>query len=815
MSKVKVSLIIITALIVTTLFFGVAWIKSSLPQTSGTIAMKGLHGPVTIARDAHAVPHISAASDLDIYFATGFVHAQDRLWQMEMNRRIAHGRVAEILGKDAVTIDRYMRTLGLTGKATSALKALPDEAKEALQAYAEGVNAFIKRHKGALPAEFILTGVIPEPWQPVDTVIWQKLMWLDLSGNMRLELARAKMLTKLSPAQVQSIYPAYPGDPKEIPLPNISANIENPNNFAVTSVIGTEKEAGYGSNNWVVSGEHTKSGKPLLANDPHLGLTTPSIWYLMRQHNTTNNTNVVGVGFPGSPFVVLGRNDKIAWGFTNTSPDSQDLFIEKIVGDGSEYLTPTGPEKFTIRDETIKVKGGEDINLTVRETRHGPVISDINPDKNNFLNDEHVLSLQWTALRDEDAAVYSLLKVNSAQNFEEFKEAGTYYSGPEQNMIYADTEGNIGYYAPSLVPVRHPDNKINGRIPSPGWDALYDWQGFIAYDELPTRYNPEGGVIATANEKIIDNVYPHYITRHWALPYRGDRIRDQLSKSSQHDNASFSKLHMDIISDMARDVVPHLLLLLNEESEAKNILASWDGSMDVNTVAPLIFQNWFRHYQEMIMRDELGDLYNEYKSQRPVLIKSTLFWSSNDTADTSTKDYYEIPVLDKDISLSWCDNVTTVETRENCGLYANNAMTKTIEELTHTYGTDTSKWTWGKEHILQQTHRPMSQVPQVKDIFELSSPISGSRYTVSVSGVSNNKAQLNHSSFGPSYRGIFDMSDLNRSIFIQPTGQSGNPLSSHYGDLFPRWRDGQYFEIRTDSAIPKNVKSELLLVPKK
>ncbi len=808
MSKLKFILITLVGLLIASGLFGYAWLTSSLPQTSGIIKLEGLSSPVTIARDEHGVPHISGATEEDINFAVGFVHAQDRLWQMEMNRRIAHGRVAEILGAEAAPLDKFFRTLGFTERAQSALDALPADTVKRLEAYAAGVNAFLKQHTGALPPEFLLTGVTPEPWSPIDTAIWQKLMWLDLSGNMRHEIARARMLTKLTPEQVQSIYPTYPGALEESPLPVITQAIADSGAYSVTQIIGAEKPAGYGSNNWVVDGTKTKSGMPLLANDPHLGLTTPSIWYLMRLHNTTTGKNVVGVGFPGSPNVVLGRNDKIAWGFTNTYPDSQDLFIEKLVGAGNQYQTPTGVADFVVRNEIIKVKDSEDIHLTVRETRHGPVISDVRPSDKDFLDSDYVLALQWTALQETDTAIVALEKLATAENFADFKAAGKYYFGPEQNMIYADTEGNIGYYAPALLPVRHSDNKINGRLPSPGWDALYDWQGYLPFDELPTRYNPDSGVIATANEKIVGNDYPHFITRDWSLPYRGNRIRDQLSKTAKHDATTFQTLHGDVVSDMARDILPYLLEVL-DTAEHKELLADWDGNMTTDSSAALIFQTWFRNYQRALMADELGELYTPYQAQRPVLVKSTIYWA-NGSHETETPNYYSIPVSDRTSSLAWCDNISTKEI-ETCETIAIQAMADTLSELKLKYGENVSEWKWGSEHILHQTHRPLSNVPQLRDFFEIAAPIAGGRYTVSVSGISNSPNSLNQSTFGPSYRGIFDMSDLNKSLYIQPTGQSGNPFSSHFQDLFEDWKNIKYFEIPTDKPIPDNNEGVLTL----
>jgi penicillin amidase len=811
MRGLKVFFVILIGFIVVGTLMSYGWLKSSLPTTNGEITLEGIEGTVTVARDERGIPHIIGQNDVDIAFATGFVHAQDRLWQMEANRRIGNGRLSEVLGAPTVGIDRYFRTLGFTERATDAFNNLDAESKSILEAYANGVNAFLKNNKSALPPEFIILGVTPEPWQPVDTMVWQKMMWLDLSGNMRHELARAELFSKFTPEQVRSLYPPYPGT-EEDAFPDLKEIYSELNIGDVTAALPPAKPEGYGSNNWVISGEHTKSGKPLLANDPHLGLTTPSIWYLARLHNTSTGKNTVGVTFPGSPSVVIGRNDKIAWGFTNVLPDSQDVFVEKLLENG-QYLTPNGPADFTVRDEIIKVKDGEDVTLTVRETRHGPVISDIATRANDFFGDKYALALQWTALGEKDTGVTGLLKLGRAQNFEEFKAAGKYYFGPEQNMVYADTDGNIGYYAPALVPVRSDTNKINGRLPSPGWLAEYDWQGLIPYDELPMRENPESGIIATANERIVDDSYPHFINRDWALPYRGNRIRAELKAKAPHDLDSFKAIQGDYVSDMARDVKPWFLHFLDQDNDIVKALSTWDGSMDINLAEPYIFHAWMNHYQALLLKDEFGDMYDGFRRIRPRLIKSSLYWSI-DTPNADTA-YYALPATDKGAALAWCDNTDTADTVETCDTLARQAFADTINDLSGKHGADWQNWRWGDVHILNQSHRPFSQVPGLNSIFEIKTPVNGSSNTINVAGNSTNPGSLYSSGHGPSYRGLFDMSDLDKSLYIQPTGQSGNPFSDNYDDLFPLWAKTEFITIRTNKTIPDNAENILTLNPTK
>ncbi len=797
-----------------------AWLLSSLPQTTGTIIIDGISKPITIARDKYGVPHISAANREDLYFAVGFVHAQDRLWQLEFNRRIGHGRVSEIAGPSALELDKYMRTLGFVPKAKIAFDNLPFKTQQGMQAYADGINHFIKSNRKALPPEFIISGITPTQWAPEDIMVWQKMMWLDLSKNMRHEIARAQLINAVGYDKMKSFFPDYPGENHpDIPDMHDLKNAFNDAKLtAIFASMGGEKPAGYGSNNWVISGEHTTSGKPLLANDPHLGLTTPSIWYLLHLHQRDSDTNLVGVSFPGSPAIILGRNDTIAWGFTNTAPDTQDLFIEKLVGTDA-YLTPTGPEKFITRSERIKVKGHVDVVMTVRETRHGPVISDIHQTSLDIANEQaskdqkYVMALQWTALGDYDTAPVAMDGLASIKNFDDFVETASLYLGPEQNMVYADIKGNIGYFAPALVPVRHPDNKILGRVPSPGWDAKYDWQGMIPVSELPIRYNPSSGIIATANEKIVADDYPHYITADWGLPYRGNRIRAELKKHDNHTLNSFQALHSDTISDMVRDIKSWLLAVL-EPSPAKDALRSWDANMQIKSAPAIIMERWMLNYQALLTHDELGDLAASFHRVRPQLVKTTLAYSAFPEGPAKSDAYYALPLLDKDISLSWCNNINT-EGQQTCTEIANQAMQLTVKQLSAELGTDLQAWQWGMAHTLNQAHRPFTQVPILKNFFTLSAPQAGSNYTINVAGNSSNPSARHSSSFGPSYRGLFDLSNLENSLYIQPTGQSGNPLSKHFDDLFILWQQNQYIKIPAADAIPVNSDVLTLLPPEK
>lgn len=774
--------------------FVVGMLRASLPDYSGTVQLDGLSATVTIERDVYGVPHITAENPTDLSFAMGYAHAQDRLWQMEMNRHIGHGRVAELVGPNGLRIDRVMRTYGFTHKARSALDHLPDDVVAGLNAYSAGVNAFIETSLGVLPPEFLILGLgRPEPWSPIDTLVWHKLMWLDLSGNMRTELSRAALLTRLTPEAVQSFYPTYPGE-EEAPLPNLGALYNELPTERLLAALGGEREPALGSNNWVVSGEHTKSGMPLLANDPHLGLTTPSIWYLVHQFDKASGQHVIGVSFPGSPGIILGRNNTVAWGFTNTAPDVQDLFVEKLVGDDA-YLTPDGPKPFKIREEVLKVKGGDDIVLKVRETRHGPVMSDIFPPAEGVLREGHVLALQWTALQDKDFAAEVQYRVSSVTNFEEFRAATRKFGGPEQNMIYADTSGNIGYTAPGRVPVRAEDNPIKGRLPSPGWDAKYDWVGYLDYEDMPLRDNPASGQVVTANERIVPLDYPHYLTRDWSDSFRGDRIRTLLAEKAPHDLKTFTDIQMDVRSDFGHIFAPLLRTALSGE-EGSKLFDTWDGSMERDSQVGTLFHAWLGEYFEILVADELGeDLFRTRRTPRPRLALSSLYHgllAAQPDLDLKPSPFFQ----GRAESLAWCDDRTTEDEKETCPELARRAFQQARTNLSERFN-DPNGADWGRAHMLTQTHRPFSSAGSLGDYFALSAPRAGGRYTVNVATVSFNPGTLFSTSMGPSYRGLFDFSDLDASLYIQPTGQSGHPLSNHYDDMFPKWRAGEFIRIPT------------------
>ncbi|HEX6692470.1 MAG TPA: penicillin acylase family protein, partial [Burkholderiales bacterium] len=456
---------------------GYLWLRRSLPQTEGKVTVAGLTRTVEVLRDAYGIPHIFASSREDAHFALGYVHAQDRLWQMEINRRAAAGRLAEILGPGALESDRFLRTLGVRRVAEANVARYDAETRRLLDAYAAGVNAFIAAGP-VLPPEFWLTRSSPEPWTAADSVGWVKMMAWDLGTNWRSELLRMQLAKAMPMARIQEFLPPYPGDaaPEIADLRQLYPGLEK-QPVGVSFLENPELVAG--SNAWAVSGARSASGKPLLANDPHLGLTAPPVWYFAQLH--APGLDAIGATLPGVPAILIGRNPRVAWGLTNTVSDVQDLYLEKL------------DARFAQRDEVIRVRGAPDEKLSVRVSRHGPVISDVLRAALDAAPRGHAVALAWTALAEDDLSMQAILRVAHAHDWRQFNAALRDLHAPQQNVIYADVDGNIGFVAAGRVPVRKSANDLKGLAPAPGWDARYDWAGWVPYEDLPRAYNPPGG----------------------------------------------------------------------------------------------------------------------------------------------------------------------------------------------------------------------------------------------------------------------------------------------------------------------------------
>ena len=819
----SVFLIVLAALLVAG--GALLWVRTSLPQVKGSLSLAGLSDEVEIIRDQHGIPHIYARTDADAFFALGVVHAQDRLWQMEFSRRAAAGRLSEMLGPVTLESDKFLRTMGFAQAAASAVEYLSDETRAELEAYALGVNSYMARRKGALPPEFLLRAPDElEPWRPEDSLGWLKMMSYDLGGATGArELDRYALSQIVEPEVMMEFWPPYPGAaPLEVPdipefyglNPTRGSRQAEPAQDAALLLPSDEMNAlhpagalfeGIGSNNWVLSGAHTKSGLPLLANDPHLGLTTPQVWYYAHLVSE-EGLDVMGATFPGVPYVVLGRTRQVAWGFTNTGPDVQDYYVERIApGEPRSYLTPTGTEPFKTRVEEIRVKGGETVRHKVRETRHGPVMSDVLGSVRRYLGEEHVLALRWTALDPDDRTADAASALNRVESAEAFFRSTQNFVSPQQNMVFADIEGNIGYIAPGRVPVRGPGNLTRGFVPALGWDAAYDWTGYLPYEDLPRQFNPESGLVVTANENVALTImgpdYPHFITSEWADPYRGDRIRALLAETDKHDLDSLAAVQTDIRSSFAAELLPRLIDAVTPSAiDAPDILSDLDLWTDfearTDSWEMTLFMVWVREVNRLLYRDEWAQL------------------RLDETDDAARNTWKTKPELLKAMldgrATRWCgDAVADPEPKgvAACEALVTQAFNDAVARLKARLGPDHRDWHWGKVHVATMSHSFESVGGLVRGFFqnEISAP--GGPFTVNVGGGSqSDDGEMMSMGSGPSLRHLFDLSNLDNSRFMTSNGQSGNPLSGLHKTFLEPWAAGTYLRFsgrRRDADISR------------
>jgi penicillin amidase len=736
---------------------GFFWLRTSLPLVDGTLAIPGLEHSVSISRDTNGVPHIKATTQHDAYFALGLAHAQDRLWQMDFQRRLGQGRLSEILGRPTTATDRYMRTLGLYRLAQASLPHLSPKTRESLQAYADGVNAWVetKRHAWwrAWPIEFYLLRYRPEPWQPADSLVWGRTMGLFLSRNWREEVLRAQIIRKLGKGAVKTLIPPYPdGAPR-----TLAGLMENP------------LAEGSASNFWVLGGKRTGSGKPLLANDPHLRFRSPGLWYLARV--SAPGLDVTGTTVPGMPFTVLGHNREIAWGFTSAESDVQDLYIETLApGQNGRYIAPGGTRAIETREERIKVRGDEDIVFSARATRHGPVISDLSPDVAALAGKDKIVSLATPSLLPDDRTADALHGLNRATGWQDFREALRNWHSPHVNIAMANRAGNIGMISPARIPVRRWGY---GDVPAPGAGELYDWTGFIPFEQLPQSLNPAKGVIVNANNPTVRTVdYRYWLGLNHSPGYRATRIEEILSSRRRHDADAMTRLQMDSTSLMVRDLLP-LMTKIHPTSklgrQALALLKDWDGNMDRGKPQPLVFMAWISALKGAIFADELGELFSSFSGFRTQPIKRAL-----------TKDHI------------WCNNRATKAT-ETCETILIRALETAISELAKKYEREPKDWRWGDAHEARFDHPVLGRIPIIGTLFNVRIPVDGGSYTINRGHMSPDNPKSPFASVhGAGLRAVYDLSDISKSRFAIAPGQSGNPLSSHYDDMAEIWRDGGF-----------------------
>jgi penicillin amidase len=726
----------------------------------------GLHAGIEILRDKHAVPYVIAGSRDDAAFGLGYSHAQDRLWQMETSRRFVQGRLSELFGTLTLSTDVTMRTLGLYPAAQQSVKHLSPEARRILESYAAGVNAFLANNRGRLPIEFALAGDTPEPWTPADSLAVLKGMAYRLSGNASGETARVNLLSRLGLAGVQSFFAPFDA----VPLPDYLNTL-----FGTTQLSRVEGVRDItASNDWVVDGAHSVTGKPLLANDPHLGFEIPITWYLA--HLATPDGDVSGGTLPGVPAVIVGHNRHVAWGITNTGPDTQDLYIEQLDPDNAQqYRTPDGWAPFVRRSETIKVRFGKDRAITVRQTRHGPVLPDgqLSPTapKNS------VIALAWTGLSGEDTTFDAVLGVNAANDAAQFRAAMTAFIAPMQNIVYADDAGETGLLLPGNVPVRASGNDSQGLVPAPGWEKRYDWTGFIARDALPSLGDPPEGFIATANNKTVPDSYPYQLSVEWEPPYRHDRIAALLAATPKHSLDSMQAIQLDSIDSYALTLKSYLNMagpFTGREAKAAALLAAWNGAMLKDRPEPLIFAAWARALSKRIYADELGPAFPQFWDYRP---EFTLRVLNN-----------------KDGAARWCDDKGTAQ-KEDCASRIRLALTDAVDELSKAYGDDPAQWRWGDAHQAAFGASPLGALPVIGSFFNREAATDGGPFTIRRADNTMASGHPYAATHGSGYRGLYDLADPDKSRFIIATGESGNVFSPYYDDMIGLWAKGGYITI--------------------
>jgi penicillin amidase len=765
--------------------------RSALPRYAGEIRLEGLSSEVTVFRDGRGMPHIYAANEHDLYFAVGYIMAQERLWQMDLIRRATTGRLSEILGKDYVQTDLFLRSLDMTTKSKMVLSSEDPAVLEYMQSSADGVNAYIGDAGKKLPLEFRILGYKPDPWKLEDMANIIGYMGWDLAGgNLSTDIFNYKLISKMGADKAAELIPDWKADTTSV-FPGFKLEGDKLNE-ALKFIASMDKLKSLGiatfsgSNNWAVSGERTETGKPIFSNDIHLGLTSPGIWFQMHQV-IPGKLNVTGVVIPGEPLIVAGHNERIAWGMTNLMVDDIDLYSEKINPENKDQYYFDGEWKnMEIRKEVIRIKGGKADTLLIRCTHRGPVISGFRE-----INDA-VLSMRWSGfdISDELKAVFL---INRASGWDQFRNALSYFNSISQNFAYADVDGNIGLNTGGGIPVR----KGYGSIIREGDTDEFDWKGYVPFDQLPYSYNPANGFVSSANNKTVSSDYPYYISFRFALPYRINRIREMLNEKEIFGIDDFKRMVTDQHSDYAALLTPQILKLKSRLSEMNPVeagafgaLAKWDYDMNKEMVAPAVFEFFGISLAKDLLSDELGELFG----QLPGILK----------------DYYIYRILETGPD-RWVDDINTPQT-ETLDDIIFKSFKEGVKTLSDKYGTDVNKWTWGSIHKISLDH-PLASVKILNRIFKLSSSkvgIGGSNHTV-CPYTYNEKFFVTD---GASERHIFNTANWDESYTVIPTGASGIPASEFYLSQTKTYLEGGFYkDAFSEEAVKAAAKYTLKLVP--
>ncbi|MFI6089139.1 penicillin acylase family protein [Streptomyces sp. NPDC051218] len=901
--RARLLVIVLVLAIVAGIGYGAYWsvstVRASFPQTKGTIKLDGLAGPVDVKRDGNGIPQIYAESDADLFMAQGFVQAQDRFWEMDVRRHMTSGRLSEMFGKGQVKTDEFLRTLGWHRVAQKEYDSkLSPATKKYLQAYSKGVNAYLKDKSGKdISLEYAALGFTndyePQEWTPVDSVAWLKAMAWDLRGNMQDEIDRSLMTSRLGPSQIKDLYPEYPyarnkpivqegtynSATKEYDGKGSSTGSQSQTGGAAGTGLAGNAQApdglqsqlsglsdildkvpdaglgpngnGIGSNSWVVSGDHTITGKPLLANDPHLSPQLPSVWYQMGLHCRSVSKDcqydVSGYTFAGMPGVVIGHNEQIAWGMTNLGADVTDLYLEKFEGDGYSYDDKVLP--FKTRVETIKVAGGKSKKITVRETGNGPLLSDRDdelvkvgkkatvdsaaPDR----GDGYGVSLRWTALQP-GRSMDAVFELNKAKDFSDFRKAASSFEVPSQNLIYADKDGHIGYQAPGKIPVR---GKGDGALPAPGWDSDYRWTGYIPQSALPYEYDPERGYIVTANQAVIDSEksdYPYKLTADWGYGARSQRITDliqsKIKNGGKVSTEDMRTMQMDNSSEIAKLLVPKLLKIDVKDSyvrEAQKLLEGWDYTQDADSAAAAYFNSVWRNILKLSIGNKLpkelrvkGQCLNVEPAGNtgPADEAEPVRECGQRDAESAQPDggdrYYEVirSILDDEDNDWWKSpkTRTDAETKTRDQLFGR-AMEDARWDLTAKLGKDVDTWSWGRLHRLTLKNQTLGvEGPGWLQFMLNRGPFKLGGGEAAVNATGWNAAGGYGVQWVPSMRMVVNLDDLDKSKWINLTGASGHAYSAHYTDQTSKWVKGELLPWSfSKDAVKKSTNDTLVLRP--
>lgn len=805
---VSVSLII---LIVAAGFVFYNMLTASLPQYEGELTADSISGEVEVYRDSMAIPYILAGNEEDAAFALGYLHAQERMFQMDLVRRAGAGRLSEILGSDALIFDKMLRTVGIKKTSLRILKVLRPEVLKLLESYSAGVNQYLKDAKGKYPVEFDVLDYDPYDWKPEDCVIISRMMAWELNISWWADISFTQLAQKLGEEKVKQILPDWEENAPYVIPPEIKSyprlrtgliDIDK----ALRKLLGITGTH-LGSNNWVIDSSLSVSGKPIIANDPHLAFSALGKWYAVVIR--AGNWNVEGVTLPGVPAIVIGKNENISWTLTNIMLDDADFYIEKLDSTGTKYLLDNNWKDISITEETIKVKDSLDIRLKIRGTHRGPLISDIHP--YSFLYPDQnlrntAISMRWVGAEVTEE-VNSFYLLNRAGNWKEFKEAVSLFSVPGQNFVYADKEGNIGYVFGGKLPKRE---STSPTFVFDGTTDKYDWKGYVERSEIPDLFNPSQKFIATANNKTLNN-FKYHISNLWEPSSRIERITQLLSSKKKYSVSDFMKFQMDQVSPYAERIISYILSAFEKVdvtdknlSEVLELLKDWDYEMDEFSQLPTIYSAFYKYFLRNTFYDELGeDLYNQF-----VFVASV--------------PYRSIEKMIKDRFHPWFNNIETTQ-NEDRDYIIRKSLVDALSELEETFGKDIKEWQWGKLHTVTHKHIFSGQFPLLDKFIDIGPfPVGGDGTTLfnteyPFHDAKGNYPRFNHKPFddilGPSMRYIFDFSKPDEFHLILTTGQSGNVMSGHYRDMTEMWLRGKYMEIKTDEKSIRNNKALLKIIP--